>query len=90
MNMFNSVPEPGATIIGAVGAIGLGAFGALLLGLVLSIEIAIAFGAGALFGTLVCLLLRWCARIDERPFWQHILGRNAVYPELEEDNPLKP
>ena len=77
MNIFNSIPEPWAKFVAMVVTIGLG--------VLFYFWIEPSFGVGVACGAVIYMAVYWGARLDERPFWQHIFGRSAVYPESKED-----
>ena len=76
MNLFNSVSEPWAKIIALLATIGFGICFYFL--------IAPLWGIGVALGAIIYFFFHWGARLDERPFWQHIFGRSVVYPESKE------
>jgi hypothetical protein len=70
MNPFSAIPEPWARVYDVVVMSGIGAlFGFLL---------QPWFGVGMACGAVTGILLHWAGRIDERPFWQHVLGPEVV------------
>jgi hypothetical protein len=73
MKIFDSTPEPWAKVVALVGTFG---FGVLFY-----FWIDAYFGIGVACGAVIYMILHWGLRLDERPFWQHIFGRPAVYPE---------
>ena len=77
MNLFNSVSEPWAKIVALLVTIGLGVYFYFML--------EPLFGIGFALGAIFYHVLHWGARLDERPFWQHIFRRSVVYPESEEE-----
>jgi hypothetical protein len=77
MKAFKSIPEPWAKVVAVLGSSAVGVLFAFL--------IEPGFGAGVACGAVVCVLIHSAARIDERPFWQRLFGRNAVYGERQQD-----
>ena len=82
MKAFNSIPEPWAKVVAVLATCAVGVLFAFL--------IKPGFGVGVACGAVVCVLIHWTARIDERPFWQHVFGRKAVYGESQQDQAAKP
>jgi hypothetical protein len=83
VRVFNSIREPSAKIVAILGTIGVGALFYFL--------IEPVFGIGVACGGVICLAIHWGARLDERPFWQHVFGRSAVYRESKrspDDEPV--
>ena len=76
MRMFNSCPEPWATVLALLATIGLG--------VMFYFSIHPLYGIGVACGAIIYIALHWGARLDERPFWQHIFGRSVVYPESKQ------
>jgi hypothetical protein len=82
MNVFIAIPEPWAKIVGVVGTIAVG--------VVFYFLIEPGFGIGVACGGLVCMAVHWGARLDERPFWQHVFGRTMVNPESKRSQDVEP
>jgi hypothetical protein len=76
MQVFNSMPEPWARLSSGAVPVALSVpfffFGYPL------------FGLGLVAGAVICVLLHWAARVDERPFWVHIVGREVAYSKTEQ------
>lgn len=82
MSVFNAIREPWATVVAVAVTAGLGALFSYL--------IQPAFGIGLAVGGVVCVFIHRAARLDERPFWQHVFGRSAVYPDDAGGDPADP
>jgi len=76
MKAFDAVPEPRAKVWAVIGTVGIG--------LVVFFLIDPRVGIGTGFGAVVCAVLHWAARVDERPFWRRVLGPRLVPPDNEQ------
>jgi hypothetical protein len=70
MNPFSAIPEPWARVYAVVVTSGMGA--------VVAVFFQPWFGVGVACGAAISILLHWAGRIDERPFWQQVLGPEVV------------
>jgi len=82
MNVFNAIAEPWSKIVALAVTIALGVLCYFL--------IEPRFGIGVACGAIVYMAVHWAARLDERPFWQHVFGRSAVYQESKRGGDVEP
>ncbi len=73
MKVFNSIPEPWAKVVAVIATSCLGVWFGFI--------IDPGFGMGMACGGVACMIIHWAGRIDERPLWQHVFGREAVYAD---------